>query len=155
VAVVAAAFRPERRAGVRSIGDAGEAPAGHVVRRASVGAGRPARSDGQSPATAPIETAAPTPCGRIARDGVWIAKALDQLGKALELLGRGGVVAGKLGGLDRVAEPRASQAQLACLEGVLAAADDVEAHSSPKFRDDAREIPACGVLAVLVDITGP
>ena len=74
-------------------------------------------------------------------------KALDQVGEAPGLLRRGKVATGKPGGLDRIVEPLPSQAQLPCLESVLAAADDVETHCSPKLGGDARKIPACGVLA--------
>jgi hypothetical protein len=63
-----------------------------------------------------------------ALDAESLAKAVDQLGEAPGLLGGGEVATRKLGGLDRIAEPLPSQAQLACLESVLAAADDVETH---------------------------
>jgi hypothetical protein len=71
-----------------------------------------------------------------------LAKVLDQLGQAHGLLRRSQVAARKLGRLDRVAEPLASQAQLPSLESVLAAADDVDGHRSSKLRGDERQIPA-------------
>jgi hypothetical protein len=43
---------------------------------------------------------------------------------------------------------------LLCLEPVLAAADEVEPHCSLEFRGDARQIPAFGVVVVLVDKGG-
>jgi hypothetical protein len=83
-----------------------------------------------------------------------LVKALDQLGEAPGVFGRGEVAPRKLGRLDRVAEPLASQVQLPSLEPVLAAAYDVDRHRFPQLRDDTPQIPACGVLAVLVDVGG-
>ena len=60
----------------------------------------------------------------------------------------------KLGGLDRIAESLPGQAQLPCLESVLAASDDVETHCSTELRGDAGQVPAFGALAVLVDEGG-
>ena len=60
----------------------------------------------------------------------------------------------KLGGLDRIAEPLPSQVQLATLESVLAAADDMESHCSIQLRRDPRQIPTGSVLAVFVDEAG-
>jgi hypothetical protein len=77
-----------------------------------------------------------------------LAKALDQLGEGPGLLRRSEVATGKLGGLDRIAEPLPRQAQLPCLESVLAAADEVETQGSPKLRGGAREVPARSVLAM-------
>jgi hypothetical protein len=74
-----------------------------------------------------------------------LTKALDQVGEAPGLLRRREVATGKLGGLDRIAEPLPSQAQLPCLESVLAAADDVETHFSPEFRDKAAAPPGGGL----------
>ena len=82
------------------------------------------------------------------------SEGLDELGEAPGLLGRGKVATRKLGGLDRIAESLPGQAQLPCLESVLAAADDVETHCSPELRGDVGQVPALGVLAVLVDEGG-
>jgi hypothetical protein len=85
------------------------------------------------------------------RSSVRSADGLDQFGEAPRLLRRGEVATRKLGGPDRIAEPLASQVQLPSLEPVFAAAYDVDRHRFPKLRDDAPQIPAGGVLAMLID----